>query len=129
MRYRSKRCLDASIFGSSLKFLKLSSYSRIKQSCWKSCYKKLLFTACISQKRGSPVWNIYPAEMGASYSFWDTHFQQMLDLWFSETSQIFSSFRQLFFHSFQGGPKEKTQKPKKAAHRAFCAFPLLGEKC
>ena len=36
------------------------------------------------------------------------NFQQMLDLGFSETSQNFSSFRQLFS---KGGPKEKTQKP------------------
>ena len=38
------------------------------------------------------------------------NFQQMLDLRFSETSQNFSSFRQLFFHSFQGGTKGKKLK-------------------
>ena len=36
-------------------------------------------------------------------SFWDRKlkFQQMLDLGFSDTSQNFSSLRQLFFHTFQ----------------------------
>ena len=38
-------------------------------------------------KRGSPVWNTYHAEMGASYSFWDR--------------------KLIFFHSFQGGTKGK----------------------
>ena len=38
------------------------------------------------------------------------NFQHMLLFWFPEASQNFSLFRQLFFHSFQGGPKEKCWK-------------------
>ena len=38
------------------------------------------------------------------------NFQDKLDLWFREASQNLSSFRQLFFHSFQGGTKGKMLK-------------------
>ena len=53
------------------------------------------------------------------YSGWDFlftieidswNFQQMLNLGFSETSQNFSSFRQLFFKVSKGVPKEKNSK-------------------
>ena len=40
--------------------------------------------------------------------YWN--FQHMLDLWFREASQNLSSYRQLFFHSFQGGNKGKMLK-------------------
>ena len=53
------------------------------------------------------------------------NFQQMLDLGFSETSQNFSSFRQLFFYSFQG---KKTQKPMYSFGN-FSAFFLWKESC
>ena len=73
--------------------------------------------------------------MAALFSIFDRflwNFQQILDLCFSETSQNFSLFRQLFFIVSKGGPKEKNSKTKKSkksaakwAHRPFCAFTLL----
>ena len=63
---------------------------------------------------------------GILADFWVPHeieswnFQHMLDLWFSEASQNLSSFRQLFFHSFQRGTKGKKlknqKKQKKCSH-------------
>ena len=38
------------------------------------------------------------------------NFQHMLLFWLNEASQNFSLFRQLFFHSFQGGTKGKMLK-------------------
>ena len=49
----------------------------------------------------------------------------MLDLGFSETSQNFSSFRQLFFIVSKGVPKEKTQKPVLATFQHFSFGPPL----
>ena len=49
-------------------------------------------------------------------SFWipneihSWNFQHMHHIWFREASQNLSSFRQLFFHSFQGGTKGKMLK-------------------
>ena len=49
----------------------------------------------------------------------------MLDLGFPETSQNFSSFIQLFFHSFQGEPNEKCWKITKTIHWFLSFFPLV----
>ena len=65
--------------------------------------------------RGDPQFEIFtPQKWGQPTVFEiDTcNFQQMLDLGFSQTSQNFSSLRQLFFHSFQGRTKGKKLKKR-----------------
>ena len=63
-------------------------------------------------KRGSLLGNEEPDIGGDSLNFEITYwyFQRMLHLWFREASQNLSSFRELFFHSFQGGTKGKMLK-------------------
>ena len=60
---------------------------------------------------------------------WD--FQHMIHLWFREASQNLSSFRQLFFHSFQGGTKGKMLKKEctiiLAIFSAFFLWSPLGK--
>ena len=53
------------------------------------------------------------------------NFQDKLDLWFREASQNLSSFRQLFFHSFQGGIKGKMLKNCQNYTSVFSIFPLV----
>ena len=63
-------------------------------------------------KRGSLLGN-EEMDLGGDLPFFELeywNFQHMLDLWFREASQNLSSFRQLFFHSFQGGTKGKMLK-------------------
>ena len=59
---------------------------------------------------------ILPTAGGVLADFWvpneidSLNFQHMLLFWFREASQNLSLFRQLFFHSFQGGTKGKMLK-------------------
>ena len=79
-----------------------SNYSVIKNSTVKSPLTKGLFNlaqACIVD---GDFW--VPNEIDS----WN--FQHMLLFWFREASQNLSLFRQLFFHSFQGGTKGKMLK-------------------
>ena len=50
------------------------------------------------------------------------NFQHMLHFWFREASQNLSSFRQLFFHSFQGGDQRKNVEKPMYSFGNFSAF-------
>ena len=56
------------------------------------------------------------------------NFQDKLDLWFREASQNLSSFRQLFFHSFQGGTKGKMLKNCQNYTLFFSALETMKKK-
>ena len=61
-------------------------------------------------------------------SKWDRQlkFSAYAFFWFRRASQNLSLFRQLFFHSFQGGgPKEKCWKIAITIHWFFSIFPLV----
>ena len=53
------------------------------------------------------------------------NFQDEIELWFCEASQNLSSFRQLFFHIFQGGTKGKMLKNQLAIFLHFSFGPNL----
>ena len=71
---------------------------------------------------GDPQFEIFTTQKWGHPTFFEIdswNFQQMLDLGFCETSQNFSSFRQLFFLSFQGGTKGKNSKTSFSNFSAF----------
>ena len=87
--------------------------------------------------KGDPQFEIFTTQKWGHPTVFEIdswNFLQMLDLGFCETSQNFSSFRQLFFIVSKGVPKEKTRKPKKAKKKVqpneliglFVHFPILG---
>ena len=75
-------------------------FKLLKEQC--TLYKEVL-TRWILRRKGDPQFEIFTTQKWGHPRVFEIDswtFQQMLDLGLCETSQNFSSFRQLFFHSF-----------------------------
>ena len=129
-------CLEFQKFSRSLKqFWKQNTIFAVCMVCRCQHYVWFIFEKYFSvfwsldYKRGTPVWNIYPTEMGVSYSFeiesWNI--QQKLNLGFYESPQNFSSFKQLFF-IVSKDPRKTTQKLM-YNFSAFFLWKLLKKCC